>query len=416
MDSSFILNEFALLEMRLQDIGPFRGSAETLEFKDRSERSEGEPANYCLMFSDNGRGKTNILETMVALMGLLGQDQNKPLPQFGLEAVDHGRGRAQLDLRISYNLYGKAYNAVLSLLASGSDDASFLKVWDGGALADVKVDKWHRLGVRRNHRGEYAWEGLHGDEWLQDFMFWINDLQQADTGSFANPTLSAPTVIYFPAYRNIARLNANELRKVEAPQDWNYRPVHVFRGDGRLWSESLDNLLVWLLWLDQERYDAAIELLNETVFDGGEKELKGIVRRSELAARVKTESGELHRLDQLSSGEKSLVQIFLLLGTHMTSNTIVLIDEVDAHLHPEWRYKTVDRLKDMLLRFPGMSVLLTTHSEEVIRSLKLKSSPPGIRPTYTHLQTEAEREKARRIRAEALAERERREKLEGGQE
>ena len=54
-----------------------------------------------------------------------------------------------------------------------------------------------------------------------------------------------------------------------APRDWNYQPVHVFDIEGQDWRSSLDNLLVWLKWLDDGRFEDAVRAINERVFKAG---------------------------------------------------------------------------------------------------------------------------------------------------
>lgn len=46
---------------------------------------------------------------------------------------------------------------------------------------------------------------------------------------------------------------------------------------------------------------------------------------------------------------------------------IVLIDEIDLHLHPEWQRKVVDDLRET---FPNIQFIATTHSPFIIQSLK----------------------------------------------
>ena len=65
----------------------------------------------------------------------------------------------------------------------------------------------------------------------------------------------------------------------------------------------------------------------------------------------------LHRLDTLSNGEKSLVQLFVRLGAYMTRNTILLIDEPEAHLHEDWQQRLLTQLKKMAQeQFPGLTI------------------------------------------------------------
>ena len=46
---------------------------------------------------------------------------------------------------------------------------------------------------------------------------------------------------------------------------------------------------------------------------------------------------------------------------------IVLIDEIDLHLHPRWQWKIIDALKNT---FPRVQFIVTTHSPVIIASCK----------------------------------------------
>ena len=117
--------------------------------------------------------------------------------------------------------------------------------------------------------------------------------------------------------------------------------------------------------MEYYRFGAACQTINETVFKGSQKRIIG-VRRDPPEAIVENE-GQRHRLDQLSSGEKSLIVLFLLLSAHMTRNTIVLIDEVDLHLHPEWERRVVQQLKNLLRQHTGLTVIISAHSKDVLQ-------------------------------------------------
>ena len=49
-------------------------------------------------------------------------------------------------------------------------------------------------------------------------------------------------------------------------------------------------------------------------------------------------------------------------GTAMVAPGLVLIDEVDAHLHPEWQ-RTIGKM--LVGMFPNIQFLVTTHSSHV---------------------------------------------------
>ena len=86
-----------------------------------------------------------------------------------------------------------------------------------------------------------------------------------------------------------------------------------------------------------------------------------------------------HRLDHLSSGEKSLVQLFLRIGAHMTGNTILLIDEMDVHLHLKLQHRLLNILKGMAKDFPGLTIIGTTHSVEIMQGFAFEVKEKGLR-------------------------------------
>ena len=84
---------------------------------------------------------------------------------------------------------------------------------------------------------------------------------------------------------------------------------------------------------------------------------------------------------QLSQGEKSLLALVadiarrLVLLNPTASNPldgtgIVLIDEIDLHLHPSWQQKVIIRLEET---FPNIQFIVTTHSPQVCHTKKSES-------------------------------------------
>ena len=84
--------------------------------------------------------------------------------------------------------------------------------------------------------------------------------------------------------------------------------------------------------------------------------------------------GEELDVNQLSQGEKSLLalvgdiarRLALLnpsLDNPLEGEGVVMIDEVDLHLHPKWQHNLIDKL---VKTFPNVQFILTTHSPHVI--------------------------------------------------
>ncbi|WP_051412022.1 tetratricopeptide repeat protein [Halonatronum saccharophilum] len=86
------------------------------------------------------------------------------------------------------------------------------------------------------------------------------------------------------------------------------------------------------------------------------------------------ERGNEVKLHQLSSGYKNVIIWVLDLLSRILSNSkkvkslkdltgVVLIDEIEIHLHPKWEYKIVRNLREW---FPNIQFIISTHSPVVI--------------------------------------------------
>ncbi|MBD3795933.1 MAG: AAA family ATPase [Epsilonproteobacteria bacterium] len=103
------------------------------------------------------------------------------------------------------------------------------------------------------------------------------------------------------------------------------------------------------------------------------------------------------RIDQLSDGYKTVLAMVMDISARMAeanphldnpneSEALVMIDEVDLHLHPRWQ-QTI--LIDLQKAFPNAQFIVTTHSPQVLTTVpsdriqiishdKLYSAPAGI--------------------------------------
>ncbi len=93
---------------------------------------------------------------------------------------------------------------------------------------------------------------------------------------------------------------------------------------------------------------------------------------------IEGENFEL-KLSQLSSGERMIIFLVAEIARRLTISNknnktealngkgVVLIDELDLHLHPNWQRNIVGALK---ATFPNVQFITTTHSPQVLSSLK----------------------------------------------
>jgi len=413
---NILVEEFSPLFLTVDRVGPFQERLEEFDFTD----SNDEPCNIYLMISKNGRGKTTVMEMLAAMMGMVGKTESEFQESgFGFEPFDREAGRAQWDMRVTLNQDGRRETVVLSLLAGAMGEETSLKLWGESELKKYGATRWHRFGFVRNPFGKFSMVGRH-DSWVTDFNALIQGAVGARLAGFESDDLTYPTLIYFSAYRNIIPIQTQE-RAIVAPRDWNYRPVHIFSVEGQDWRDSLDNLLVWLKWLDDGRFEKAVNAINERVFNTSDekhssgKRLKG-VRKEPPEAIVESE-GQEHRLDRLSSGEKSLVQLYLRLGAHMTRNTILLVDEPEVHLHRNWQYETLYTLMKLAKEhFPNVCVLMATHSERMMKAYGHNITEENLRKGAYIIETAEEEDRAREIAAEGRAMAEKLQELQAGKQ
>lgn len=100
------------------------------------------------------------------------------------------------------------------------------------------------------------------------------------------------------------------------------------------------------------------------------------IDRRPLAMKVKKD-GRYLKIDQLSDGEKCTIALFgdlarrMALANPQLSNPldgsgVVLIDELELHMHTSWQRKVVQVLKKT---FPNIQFIITTHSPQILGEL-----------------------------------------------
>jgi predicted ATP-binding protein involved in virulence len=103
------------------------------------------------------------------------------------------------------------------------------------------------------------------------------------------------------------------------------------------------------------------------------------VRRRDPLRMIVTKNDQELRIEQLSDGEKCLLAMIGDLARRLAianeyeswnpleGEGVVLIDEVDLHLHPQWQRMILPRLMET---FPNCQFIVTTHSPQILGELK----------------------------------------------
>ena len=164
----------------------------------------------------------------------------------------------------------------------------------------------------------------------------------------------------------------NEDEKTQAPQKVN-KSDSLFKSDGTLY-----NIEAYLTKMHgREQYEKRIETIKKVLIDLLPSVAAIEIDDSEIDKKVyyreKAENGDLLnriRFHQLSAGNKSIIAMIgdMLIEFYdgqpnVTDSKdfvgIVLIDEIDAHLHPKWQRALVIKLTEL---FPKVQFIASTHS------------------------------------------------------
>lgn len=203
-----------------------------------------------------------------------------------------------------------------------------------------------------------------------------------------------------------------------------YLPMVAYYGTGRLWDyhrqkrndvfkvssrtngyiDCLDGtanvklMMDWFQIMTINKYQRQEENLEsnpelDTVYLAMEKCLTNLSGYSDVKVRYNMGTQELDvyyseqdkqrmriPLNQLSDGYKGMISLVAdiayrmatlnpQLGTEVLSkgDGVVLIDEVDLHLHPAWQQKVIDNLMNI---FPKVQFIVSTHAPAIISSVK----------------------------------------------
>jgi predicted ATPase len=182
----------------------------------------------------------------------------------------------------------------------------------------------------------------------------------------------APLVVYYTTDRAGFRVPKRLPR--ELPRDQSLAYVRALRSRIVDYREFMARYKVWT---DPNGQPGSAEAFGRAlaVFLDGFADPQ--VEESPLRLRV-NKAGKGLYLDQLSDGERSLLAIVAdlvrrlslanpELADPLTGAGVVLIDELELHLHPTWQRTVVEKLRTT---FPNIQFIATTHSPFVIQSLR----------------------------------------------
>jgi predicted ATP-binding protein involved in virulence len=125
------------------------------------------------------------------------------------------------------------------------------------------------------------------------------------------------------------------------------------------------------------RLVAVRSAVERTIQEVSNLRMVGLPPRLALTLKAEGQHSRVLKLSQLSSGFRVMVTLVMDLARRMAdlnphlpdpldSPGVVLIDEIDLHLHPRWQQLVVSGLSEA---FPNVQFILTTHSPQVLTTL-----------------------------------------------
>jgi len=203
---------------------------------------------------------------------------------------------------------------------------------------------------------------------------------RGDIGFFKN--INIPILVYYPSERsfNEPKLKPINLNNISQLTAWE----GIF---GRF--TDFDSFFTW--FRSAEDYENEIRLNDDRTYmdirlksvrDAIEKILDGFrnprVKRQPIEDLTLNKQNFQISITRLSHGEKALFSLVgdlarrLAIANPELSNPllgkgVVMIDEVDLHLHPSWQRNILNKLETS---FPNIQFIVTTHSPQVLSNVK----------------------------------------------
>ncbi|MDR1349753.1 MAG: AAA family ATPase [Zoogloeaceae bacterium] len=308
-------------------------------------------------------------------------------PHFNVLVGVNGSGKTSLLHGICASFYGLLLNKVPTEIASDSDVRHCVEITEGRYRFELQYpleivatgkafDKFHEWKLSKT--SELTRTDISGN---------LPSIQEA----VKDTSITVPLVVFYPANRKWSFTNdANKIQSVihkESRKDaytkyWNA-------------SENINDLQSWVIAKCLERWQTSSEtgelfdnisgdelgLVNQALHHALE-DIKGLrYDMKQKSLLVEWQTGvEAMTIEHLSDGQRAIICLVVdiarrmcilnpQLGQEVTEKTpgIVLIDELDMHLHPEWQRRITRSLKTA---FPAVQFIVASHSPQVIGELR----------------------------------------------
>lgn len=160
------------------------------------------------------------------------------------------------------------------------------------------------------------------------------------------------------------------------PKNSIYRPhIHFFKTE----DNKLDIVKFERFMNILEKINSRREIYN-LIFDSKiiDSEIKindisflieaGVVRLRNVGLR-KLNTEKIYKISEASSGEQCIFTTLVGISCNITDNSLILIDEPEISLHPEWQEKYIQLLIETFQNYKDCHFIIATHSPQLISKL-----------------------------------------------
>jgi len=320
------------LSLELENVRCF-GEKQKIDFSDGNDR----PKQWTIILGDNGTGKTTILQSALAMF---------PAPDF-IASKTNG-------LEKDY-----AYSLAYSYVFGSREWLPFRYLSISKILMESKFAKQKQLKNTERNTIIIAKRGFERDSLLISDLFYVNGFVYGASRKAGNISISSQKEgrNYVPLF--------DEMTLLITPEEWLLQTDYASKRNSKFKEKrSLELELVKKILID------ILPDINNIRF--GETD-RG--RTPQAIVEFQTKYGWVESKD-LSLGYRTSMAWIVDFASRMfdlypesenplAEPAVVLIDEIDLHLHPKWQRELIDYLTNL---FPNTQFIVTTHSPLIVQA------------------------------------------------
>lgn len=397
------LKQFVKESCRLIDLKVSNNDSLIFEYNFFSDnyRDNTEDPVVTLIIGANGAGKSRALGTITDIFGALQSESIKRNLKYDKYVLRYSIGRNLIEVEINNRqIIIHKNNELINFDAISSDNQLFpnkvlalsFMVNDKFSFNPVQDSRYVYLGMRaasnaiwtstlNNKVAEYILN-LANSQKLWPIMHAIAEYLD----------ICAKVKISFEFHNKIASMEKAEdytknnwidmlkKRANELEEQNTYRKDSI----KRLSDNDYEDLAIFLKYAFQKKISMPLELVIEETSNPQEIDniqriyrLIKLLRDFEFVKNIDLslmKNDEWFSFDDASSGEKNILYTVFAIGDNIENNSVILIDEPENSLHPNWQMKYIGFLKKLFKKYSSCQFIIATHSPYLVSDLDINSS------------------------------------------